>query len=324
MGDVTSDHLLLLRADDISGLISVEEAIESQRSAFGALASGQGVSGPRALLPGSEESTAFCYAARLSPHSDPVSKFGSVVPANPSRGLPAVSALVVVLDAQTGRPAALIEGEAVTNLRTAAASTLAAQLLTKDARRIAVIGWGRQGRLHAEMLSAVLAPESICVFAPHAEEGDLVGMTANCPLTLAASTEDAVRGADLVVTCTTSRVPVLELDWLASDATVLSIGSFAPGHREVGRDVISDARVVVDHRATALLQAGPVVEAVDAGALDPDSLVEIGDLLDGRLSISPDAFVYYNSVGVGIQDAAIAELILERAHRQGAGTSIPW
>jgi ornithine cyclodeaminase len=314
----------MLRGDDIDGLVSIGEAIESQRAGFTALASGHAGLAPRVLLPGANASTSFCYVARMSDHSAAVSKFGSVVPANAARGTPTVSAIVVALDAETGRPTAIIDGEAVTTLRTVAASALAASTLAPTARRLAVIGWGRQGRRHAEVLSALLSPDEVRVFDPYTSAYDLESVTLTGTARVTRSVQEAVAGADLVVTCTTSSQPVLELPWLGAQATVISVGSFAPDRREVGDEVVAAARVVVDHRETALAQAGPLVQALASGVLDPDEVEEIGTLLTGGSTSSPAGLTYYNSVGIGIQDAAIVEVLLERAIRSGAGTWMPW
>jgi ornithine cyclodeaminase len=319
----------MLRGDDIAGLVSIEEAVESQRAGFAALATGEAGLAPRVLLPGADSSTSFSYVARMSDRSAAVTKFGSVVPANASRGRPTVSAIVVALDPGTGRPAAIIDGEAVTALRTVAASALVASTLAPDTRRLAVIGWGRQGRRHAEVLSAGLSPDEVRVFDPYVTAYGLESVDLTGTVSIAHSVAEAVAGADLVVTCTTSTEPVVELSWLAPGATVLSVGSFAPDRREVGDDIVTAARVVVDHRDTALVQAGPIVHALAAGMLEHDRIEEIGAVLTGTVlsgtgSSSPGGVTYYNSVGVGIQDAAIVELLLERAIRSGAGTWVPW
>lgn len=320
---MTNDLLLLSGADDVAGLLTMEEAIETQRRGFLALATGDALLAPRILVPGAQGSTAFCYAARMRPSAPAVSKFGSVVPQNASRGLPSVSAVVTVLEPETGRPLAIVDGEAVTNLRTVAASALVARTLAAQARTLAVVGWGAQGRRHGEVLAEVLDLDTVTVFDPFRPPGELDRL-GEVPVTVAASVEEAVAGAALVVTCTTSRMPVVRRAWLKPDATVISVGSFAPDHREVDDDIVGSARVVVDHRETALAQAGPIVHAVATGALESSDIHQIGEVLAAPPEPPRDGLTYYNTVGVGIQDAAVLELILERAKDRGVGTVIPW
>jgi ornithine cyclodeaminase len=128
---------------------------------------------------------------------------------------------------------------------------------------------------------------------------------------VAGSAEAAVRAASVVVTCTTSATPVLEAAWLRPGATVVSVGSFAPERCEV--DAAFADVVVVDHVPTALRQAGPVVAAVAAGTLRPDALIGLGEVVaHGRAARRhPEDLVYYNSVGLGVQDAAAVCALLE-------------
>ena len=131
----TAVQLLILDREDLDALLDLNVVIESQREAFVALADGTGQLAPRLLLPAREADVSFCYAARVSPHTGAVCKFGSVNPRNPSIGLPTVSALVLVQDPETGRPIALLDGDAVTVARTSAATVLAASVWPIPARR---------------------------------------------------------------------------------------------------------------------------------------------------------------------------------------------
>lgn len=321
-----SDTLLLLNGTDQDGLVSMEEAVATQRAAFTALATGDAILGDRVLLPGADGSVAFSYAARMSPAATPVTKFGSVVPANPGRGLPSVAAIVTVLDAVTGRPVAVMDGEAVTNLRTVAASALAVDVLAPGARRVAVLGWGAQGRRHAEVISARLDCERLTVFSPALTASTLAATSAGVrgETAWAASPEDCVAGADLVVTCTTSATPLIGQAWLGDARLVLTVGSFSPERREVAPDVVRARRLVVDHPPTAVRQYGPVVHELQSGAFDGSALVGLGEVLTGQAVIAADEQVLYGSVGVGIQDAAVVDLIIARAQAAGRGTTLPW
>src|SRR5882724_1427785 len=228
--------MLVLSAADVERLFPLDVAIESQRTAFIALGRGTAVLPPRLLVPGTENAMAFCYAARLSPDGAAVSKFGSVNPANSARGLPSVNALVTVLDAETGQPAAVMDGTSVTTIRTSAASAVAASVLARSgARTLAVLGSGVQAKAHVAALSAVLDLDEVRIWSPSLQRREALAAALTLPARsagpaarAAASAVDAVRGADVIACCTSSRTPVLDVNWLAEGATVISIGSFAP------------------------------------------------------------------------------------------------
>lgn len=330
---MTSAMIRVLSESDLVGLVSWEEAVETQRAGFHALEQGEAFLAPRILSPDGRGDTGFVYVSRAAAGAGLTVKAGGVVLSNPSRGVPTVSSIVLAMDPRTGAPLALVHGESVTNTRTVAASILAARVLAPRPAVVAVIGYGAQGRLHAAVIAQLLGPERIVVASSRLTPGQVRPNE-----TFAGSVQEAVAAADLVVTCTTSRTPVVAAGWLKPDACVVSVGSFAPDRREVGDDVVAASRVVVDHVATALEHAGPVRHAVRSGVLDPSRVVALGSLVgDGpgspgtasRTGSGPDlptgnsTRTYYNSVGVGVQDAAIVALILERAQARGLGTLVP-
>ncbi|MEU8803594.1 ornithine cyclodeaminase family protein [Spirillospora sp. NPDC048819] len=317
--------ILLLSAADVRAVFDLPAAIASQREAFGALGRGEARLAPRLLLDGPGGDVAFCYVSRL-PGTGAVSKFGSVNPGNAARGLPTVAALVTVQDPVDGRPVAIIEGDAVTTLRTSAASAVAADhFALPDASRLAVIGCGVQGRAHVRAMAEVrpIARVALACRDPEAcgvaaELSDELGI----PVEAAASARDAVEGAQIVVTATTSREPVVLGAWLRPGCTVLSVGSFAPDRAEVDDGVVTRAAaVVVDHVPTALEHAGPVVAAVRAGHLSPERVRPLGPVVAGLAAgrESGGDIVFYNSVGVGVQDTAAASVIVGRAREAGIG-----
>jgi ornithine cyclodeaminase len=316
--------MLVLSAADVERLFTLDLAIESQRAAFTALGRGTAVLPPRLLVPGTGDAVAFCYAARLSPDGAAVSKFGSVNPANKARGLPTVNALVTVLDAQTGRPVAVLDGTSVTTIRTSAASAVAASVLARPgSRTLAVLGSGVQAKAHLAALSRVLDLAEVRIWSPSAEHraaaaGPAAGTPgAAGPATRAhESAEEAVRGADVIACCTSSLTPVLDVSWLAEGATVISIGSFAPGRHEVPAELAIRAdAVVVDDVPTALEDAGPVIAAAAADDDFARRLISLGAVVAGlRAARQADTdLLYYNSVGLGVQDAAAALAIVSAA-----------
>lgn len=327
-GNMTSTFEFLgLSATDVSTLLTVDLAIESQRRAFSNLASGEAILAERLLMEGVEDSVAFCYAARLNPTSGAVCKFGSMNPANPAQGRPAVSALVTVLDPATGVPVAVMDGTSVTTIRTSAASAVAVEALAAPgAHRLAVIGSGVQAAAHVHAIARVLPLTQVTIWSAD-EAGcralaDALNTEYEFSVLTADSAAAAVTETDVVATCTTSSEPVLNNEWIADGTTIVSVGSFAPNRFEIPRAIVERASaVVIDHRPTATDQAGPIVDAIAAGVLKPEDLIELGDILIGRAQArtSPDQVIYYNSVGVGIQDAAAAQAVLEAARATGLG-----
>ncbi|WP_433479397.1 ornithine cyclodeaminase family protein [Spirillospora sp. CA-142024] len=317
--------VLLLSAADVRAVFDLPAAIASQRAAFGALGRGEARLAPRVLLDGPDGDVAFSYVSRL-PGTGAVAKFGSVNPRNAARGLPTVAALVTVQDPVDGRPVAIIEGEAVTTLRTSAASAVAAgHLAVPDASRLAVIGCGVQGRAHVRAMAMVRPIGRVTVTCRHPETCTAASELSDeleMPVEAAASARAAVEGAQIVVTATTSPEPVVLGSWLDPGCTVVSVGSFAPDRTEVdGETLTRAASVVVDDVTTALEHAGPVVAAVRAGVLNPGEVRPLGPIVAGLATGRESAadIVFYNSVGLGVQDAAAAAVIVDRARDAGAG-----
>lgn len=322
--------LLVLSAADVERLLDVDLAIESQRRAFGELGRGRALLPARLLVDGVEDSVAFCYAARLAPDSGAVCKFGSVNPANAQRGLPTIAALITVLGAEDGRPVAIMDGTSVTTIRTSAASAVAVEALAnRDAQHLAVLGSGVQARAHVRAISRVLDLRSVRIWGRNAAPRDSLARELNeefpFEVTAVATAEAAVRDADVVVGCTTSFDPVFETAWLKPSATVISIGSFAPNRSEVPQDLLTRAAaIVVDDVDTATEHAGPVVEGLATGLITADRLVSLGEVVAGLRPgrTDPAQIVYYNSVGIGVQDAAAAWAVVEAARAGGYGQRV--
>lgn len=324
-------QLLALGADDIEELFDWDVAISSQRDAFEALGKEQADQPPKLMLPvDADDSVALCYAARVSPASGAVSKLASFNPGNAARGLPTISALITVLDRDTGRPAALLDGTPLTTRRTAAGSAVAADLLARTtASRLAVLGSGTQALAHARALSRVRSFTEVRVWSPTPANrngaADRLGAELDADVRSTETAEEAVRGACIVAACTSSREPVVRGTWLDEGCTVISVGSFQPDRCEADPEVITrSSAVVVDDVATGAKHAGPIVQGLAAGDLTEEDLAGLGDVASGQAAgRRADAdIIYYNSVGLGIQDAAAAEAVVVRARHAGRGRTI--
>jgi ornithine cyclodeaminase len=246
-------------------------------------------------------------------------KVSTVAPGNPARGLPRIQGVYVLCDGQTLAPIALMDGATITALRTPAVSAVAARhLATPDARSLLVFGTGPQAARHVEALRIVL---------PRLERVEVVGRDAGRAERLAASTaaavardvEQAVRDADVICCCTSAREALFDGALVRDQATVIAIGSHEPGAREVDEQLMGRAVVVVESQDTAMREAGDVVLAAEAGALDPDDLVTIDALARGRASSAlADARPrVFKSAGMSWEDLVVASAAWERAPRAG-------
>lgn len=321
--------ILILDEREVRQVLTVPLAVQSQRDAFAALGNGQAVLPPRLIVPGRGLDVSFCYAARLSPGGAAVSKFGSMHPGNGARGLPAVHAVLVVLDAETGAPVAIMDGTSVTEIRTSAASAVAAETLAATARSVAIIGVGTQGVAHVRALHHTHTLEQVRLCDPNIERttrvaADLRSET-GLDVVVTASAEECVREAELVVTCTTSATPVVQAAWLAPGVTLISVGSFAANRFEYDQDLLQRADViVVDDLDTSRADAGPVASALGAGMIEEAQVTTLGAVLVGESAgrTSPEQLAIYTTVGLGAQDAAAAAALLPAAREAGLGRLI--
>ncbi|MFI9383611.1 ornithine cyclodeaminase family protein [Kutzneria sp. NPDC052558] len=295
--------MLFLSAAEVESLLAPDAAIASQRRAFAELAGGA-VDLPHKIMhpSGFDDSVMFCYAARMSGDTGAVAKVGSINPGNPARGLASIHALVIAFDPVTGQPVAAMDGGAVTTLRTAAGSAVAVDLLAVPAASVlAVIGSGVQAKAHVRAVSRVRKLADVRIWSPSDRR---VQTAAELGARAVDSAEEAVAGADIVVACTLSREPVVRGAWLSPGAMVVSVGSFEPTRREVDEDLVRRAAaVVVDDPETAAGHAGPII-----GVVPKADLIALGAVVTGLRSprTSPDDVIFYNSTGLGIQDAAAA------------------
>ena len=261
------------------------------------------------------------------------SKLVTLFPRNAGTALPTHQAVIAVFDPDNGRPTALLDGTAITALRTGAGSALATRLLARqDAATIAILGTGVQARSHARAVTRVRAFEELRVAGRAAAKAEALAEELASELDLrvrvAASWEEACDGADVVCATTHALEPVVRREWLAPGVHVTSVG-YNPRGREVDDGTVVDALVVVESRAAALapVPAGSndLLEPIERGLIDADHVhAEIGELVEGtRLGrSSSEQITLYKSVGVAVQDGAGAALVLRAARERGAGREI--
>ncbi|TYL37050.1 ornithine cyclodeaminase [Natronococcus pandeyae] len=268
--------------------------------------------------------TGLCMPAYVHGAEYTATKLVAVCEDNPERGLPTVTAQIALTDAETGQPVGYLAGNRVTSARTGCIGGLAARELAADGPiDLAVIGAGTQARWQTRAIAAAVgaALESIRVYSPSdsrvacAEE---LESELGVPATPVESPRKAVSGASVVVTATTSTEPVFPGDALADGTLVVAVGAYTPEMRELDEETVDRAdRIVAD----------VPTEAAETGDLrtHPDREIQPfgGVLADGFGRESPDESIVMASVGTAVLDAAAAELVYDRAAKEGVGTSVP-
>jgi ornithine cyclodeaminase/alanine dehydrogenase-like protein (mu-crystallin family) len=234
----------------------------------------------------------------------------SIAPGNPARGLPRAQGVFVLFDAETLTPRAVLDGAALTTLRTPAVSALAVRhLAAPDASALTVFGSGPQAEAHVHAIRAVRPIETVTIVG-RTGAAALVDRLHLAGIDACVGSSGAVSEADIVVCATSARTPVFDGGALRATACIVAIGSHEPEARELDDEVFRRAaRVVVEDRATALREAGDVIMAVAAGALNADDLADLSEL---PTAAATGGITVFKSVGMGWQDLVIAAAIVAR------------
>jgi alanine dehydrogenase len=313
-------QLRLLSANDVRIALPMHEAIETARAAFAALSAGK-VDMPLRSSVATNKGVTFTMPAYR--HSAPMAavKMVSAYNENPRIGLPVVNAVVIVLDADTGLPNALMAGNALTAIRTGAGGGLAADLLARRAASVvALFGAGTQARAQLQGVMAVRAIEQVNLISRTGcsarKLADEIRSAPDAPAVSVTETpRQAVADADIVITATTSRTPVFDGEDLKPGTHITGIGSYTPQMQEVDAATVRRATVVVDSRAACSAEAGDIIVAgarIDA---------ELGEIVNGDKPgrRSEHQLTFFKSVGIAIQDAVAAEAVVQTAQEQGLG-----
>ena len=318
--------MLVLSRADVERLLDLDRLREAVAGAMADLSAGRVSMPPRiaAIVP-ERDALLAAMPAYLPSSGALATKLVSLFPRNTDR--PTHQAVIVVFDAENGGPLALMDGEAITAARTAAGSALATDLLARqDSYRLVVIGTGVQARAHLRAVSRVRKFGSICVVGRNVEKAKALAKELGAGASV--NIEEAVREGDVVCACTHSAEPVVRRDWLKPGAHVNSVGYNTAG-REVDGATFRDALVVVESRSAALAPppagSNDIAMAIAEGAMTREHVhAELGELVSRTRPGRADArqITLYKSVGVAVQDAAAAAMVLERARKAGVGRTI--
>ena len=286
----------------VSHLLRMEEVIPTMESALADFSKGAVVQPVRTMLPVAEHQGFL----GLMPAYTGVALGTKLVTFYPhNTDIPTHHATILLFKPETGEPLATMDGRLITEVRTAAVSAVATERLARpDASVLAIIGSGVQARSHLEALRLVRDFREVRVWSPRRA----AAFAKEHSVRAAVSAEEAVRGADVVVTATTSSTPVLSGQWLSPGAHINALGAPRPGWRELDDEVLHRARIYVDSREAAMKESGDVIAAGEIFA-------EVGEVVSGAKPgrRSAEEITLFKSLGLAVEDVATAELVYRKA-----------
>lgn len=322
--------LLFLDDADVRALLTPERALAAVERAFRAQGEGQGPAPKSLAFP--LTNGGFHVKAALQEGHPPLfaAKINGNFPGNFAQlGLPTIQGLLYLADAANGTPRAVIASGALTALRTAAASAVAAKhLALPGAHHAAIIGCGVQGAVHVPMLQAIRSLRSFTLYDADRERAESLARAIRGETGLTVSVADSIpmaaRSAEIVVTCTTSTSPILGVGDVPPGAFIAAVGADAPSKSEVAPTLMAQAAVVCDLTAQCA-SGGDLHHAIAAGAMTADQVrAELGEVVAGRKEgrRTPTEVLIFDSTGIALLDVAAAAVIEEAARSAGVGTPL--
>ncbi len=311
--------MIIASAEDVRRVLPMEKAIELVAEAMVAVSDGKAnlplrsamdINGVNKLgiMPGV---LGGVYGVKLI----------SLFPDNPAKGLSSHIGAMVLFDPETGAPNAVVDADALTAIRTAAASAVATRALARaDATTLAIIGTGEQAHSHIEAICAVRDIQNIRIAGSTFERAQDFVRGLPIEATPCASSEEAVQGADIICTVTSSPTPVLHGDWVANGAHINAVGASVPTVQEIDQSVLLKSALFTDYRPSALAQAREIITAISDGKMDETHILgEIGEVLSGKVQGrgGPEDITLYRSLGIAAQDLICADFVRQTLRANG-------
>jgi ornithine cyclodeaminase/alanine dehydrogenase-like protein (mu-crystallin family) len=296
-----TDKLLFLNEDQVRAVLSYDDLIPAIRQALMDLSAGRVIQPLRTVMSVAAHSGWFAvmpavYGGVMG------AKMVTFYPGNVALKKHTHMAMIQLFRADTGEPLAVMDGRLITEMRTAAVSAVAVhQLARRDAKALGILGSGVQARSHVRALARVRKFVEIRVWSRTEENARKLAEEIGARVT---SAEEAVTGADVVLTLTSSPVPILQGRWLKKDAMVCAVGAVTPDRRELDDEAMRGAGVV-ESREAAMREPGDILMA------KAEVSAEIGELLNGASLDRKERPVVFKSVGIAIEDIAAAKLVYE-------------
>lgn len=325
--------VLVLNGTEVRAALPMGEAIRSVEEGFRALGKGRAVVPKRLALPIEEfGGSLLCMPAYITDQEALAVKAVSVYPRNQEKGRPTLSAVVILLDPRTGEPLAIIEGRALTAIRTGAAVGIATKhMAAEGARRVGIFGAGAIGRAAADAVKDVLGDPVVKVYDLVSARAERCAREISRQLDISASVatepRDAASWADVIVTATTSTTPVFDGRCLQAGVHINAMGAHSPDARELDTATLIRARgrIVLDSKEACMAEAGDILIPMVEGAIrESDIFGELGEVLEKGKAVRRSAkeVTLFKSVGVAVQDAAAAAAVYKIARAAGIGREI--
>jgi alanine dehydrogenase len=324
----------ILTKKDIQAAVTMAQAIQAVRLAYIQLSRGEAVVPIRTQVPVEDREGVVLFMPAFLPQPGAIgAKIVSVFPHNPRSGLGTIHAVVVLLDAKTGCPKALLDGTYLTALRTGAASGVATDLLARrDSKVAAIFGAGVQGRTQLEAVCTVRTITKVWIYDPsqeaaraYAEEMSKLGDPIPREISVARTPAEALEETDIICTATTSKEPVFADQDLSSGVHINGIGSYTPKMQEVPTQTVIRSKVVVDSISASLAEAGDLIIPIENNLWEESDIHgEIGQVAAGDIQgrEADSEVTFFKSVGLAVQDVITATLALERAEELSLGIEI--
>ncbi|HKD83131.1 MAG TPA: ornithine cyclodeaminase family protein [Terriglobales bacterium] len=327
---MSAEDVLLLTAEDVRKLLTMDECIAAVERAFRLY--GEGKACPPAVLSMHAPNGTFHVKSGMLSLSRPyfAAKVNGNFPDNRTRfGLPTIQGMIVLCDAERGIPLAVMDSREITSLRTGAATAVAARYLARPDSHIATIcGCGEQGRVQLKMLARVSRLQA--VFAHDLDQGRAAAFAEELSedlgisVTRTADLSSAVRQSDICVTCTTSRRPLLNANDVLPGAFIAAVGADNPEKQELHPDLMAKSKVVAD-TLDQCAAMGDLHHALEAGAVSrAEIFAELGEVVAGKKPgrESDAEIIVFDSTGMALQDVAAAAVVYENFTRAGGHSAI--
>lgn len=326
-------NALLLSERDVRAVLPMPDLIAAMEGALAQFSAGAVSQPVRTVIEVGPHHAYFgIMPAALDQPPAVGAKLVTVYERNRAIGLTSHLATIVLLDHETGALAAVMDGRYITEARTAAVSAVSVKHLARpDAHVLAILGSGVQARSHLDAIRHVRTLSDVRVWSPHTESRERFAteMAAATGLRVRATTSaaEAVRGADLIALTTASRTPVVADEDVAAGTHVAAVGACRPDQREMPTALVARARLFVDSRAAARVEAGELLIPMAEGAFDERHVAgELGELVAGGMAgrETPNQVTIFKSLGLAVEDMVAAHLALTRARAAGLGQPFSW